>query len=329
MPDWVRPAWLLALIPLVLLLIWIVRTRLSVVQWEQVVDEALLPYVIEAGSGGARRWPLVLLGVCWLVVVIVLAGPVWTREEMPLYKSQSAMIVVLDLSQSMNADDIEPDRLTRARFKVSDLLDRAEGQQTGLVVFSEAPYVISPLTDDMATLKAFLPALDTAVVPVQGSQLAPALRRAGQLLTQADVIGGAVVVLTDARGDDAAIDAAKELNEAGHRLYILGVGTLGGSPVRGEDGGFLQDNNGNIVVASLDRDSLSNVATAGGGFYSDVSPIDDDLDAIKAAFANSGAFDDTDDSYRATTSHWIEYAPWALLVVAASGLLAFRRGVLS
>ncbi len=328
MPEWVRPAWLLAFIPIVPVLVWIVRSRRTVAHWEQVVDEALLPYVIETGSDGVKKWPLVLLTLCWFLVVVILAGPVWTREEMPLYRSQSAMVVVLDLSRSMRADDIEPDRLTRARFKVSDLLDRAEGQQTGLIVFSEAPYVISPLTDDIATLKAFLPALDTSVVPVQGSQLAPAIRRAEQLLSQADVFGGAVVMLTDAQGDSDAVAAARLLRESGHSLYIVGIGTAEGSPVRGEEGGFLQDRSGNIVMATLDRDSLGEVAVAGGGFYRDVSPIDEDLDAIESAFEQSVLAEQDDDSARATTSHWIEHAPWALVLVALFGLTAFRRGVL-
>lgn len=329
MPEWVRPAWLLALIPLALILFWIIRSRRTATQWEQVVDEALLPYVIETGANGVKRWPVILLAISWLLVVLILAGPVWTREEMPLFKSQSAMVVVLDLSQSMKANDIEPDRLTRARFKVSDLLDRAEGQQTGLIVFSEAPYVISPLTDDIATLKAFLPALDTALVPVQGSQLAPAIARAGQLLDQANITGGAVVVLTDAPGDDNAISAANTLREAGHTLYILGVGTSEGSPVTGADGGFLKNRRGNIVMASLERDSLAQVANAGGGFYRDASPIDDDLNEIAAAFEIASLTAPDEAAGLATTSHWIEHGPWALLFVAGCGLLVFRRGILS
>ena len=278
--HWLRPGWLIALLPLLGIVVWLLRQRQPVNVWEQVVDPELIPFVLEPGESSVKRWPFLVMALLWVLVVAVLAGPVWEKREVPVFQGQDALVLVLDLSQSMLADDIKPSRLAQAKYKLSDLLDQSEGLLVGLVVFSEVPYVVSPLTDDMETLRAFIPALDTSVVPVQGSSLARAIDKAASLLSQSQVVSGSIMLLTDATADGAAFEAARVAAEQGHVVSVLGVGSEDGQPIRLEDGGLLQDSNGNIVIPVLPRQSLQQLSAVGGGIYTDVAGTNSDVTAL-------------------------------------------------
>lgn len=325
--HWLRPWWLLALVPLGLMLWQLVRHWQTSNDWERIVDPVLAPYVLETAGAGVRRWPLYVLAVVWLLTVLILSGPTWEKLEMPVYAGQDAQVLVLDLSRSMDVDDLKPSRLSRAKFKVADLLERGRGMQVGLIVFSEVPYVVSPLTDDVDTLAAFLPALTTSVVPVQGGRPGPAIERAQSLLQQAGVSAGTVILLTDSDTDDAAAIAAQNLRNAGYRLSVLGVGTENAEPIRGEDGNFLQDDSGKIVLPRLEREALRQLASIGGGVYADIQSTSADLDLIDASVDRSGEIRDTEAEQR-ESANWIEYAPWLLPLVLLMMLFMFRRGVL-
>lgn len=325
--HWLRPWWWLALIPLLCIVVWLLRQRDPVNAWEQVVDPELVPYVLEPSKAVAWRWPYWLVAALWVMTVAVLAGPVWEKREMPMFQGQDALVLVLDLSQSMLADDIKPSRLAQAKFKLSDLLDQSEGLQVGLVVFSQVPYVVSPLTDDMETLRAFLPALDTSVVPVQGSTLSLAIEKAANLLSQSQVLSGSIILLTDSTVDRAALDAAQAVAEQGHILSVLGVGSEDGQPIRLEDGSLLQDRNGNIVVPVLQRQGLQQVSSLGGGIYTDISGANTDVTALFSAVRTTSAPGLPSEDKR-ESEHWIEYGPWLLPLLLPIFLFVFRRGVL-
>jgi len=322
-----RPWWLLMLLPLAVTWWFLYRARSGGGAWDNIIDPALSEHVLEPALARRRRLWLCWLAVAWLLALIILSGPSWERQEMPVYQGQDAQIVVLDLSRSMDAEDIKPTRLQRARFKLTDLLQRSQGMQVGLIVFSEVPYVVSPLTDDMETLLAFLPALTTSVIPVQGGKIAPALQRAQSLLEQAGVSDATVTLITDSAADSSALAAAGELADAGYRLSVLGVGTPRGVPIRLEDGSFLEDVNGKIVLPALDEQGLRKLASRGQGVYQLVADDDADLDALAANQPLSGKISEESELER-QTDNWIEYGPWLLLPLLAMGLTLFRRGVL-
>ena len=321
-----RPWWLLALVPLVLLLIACWRQHRSKSAWDSVVDPALAPYVLEAPEARGSSWPLLATGLCWLLAVIVLAGPSWSREEVPVFTGQDAQIIVLDLSRSMDVEDLKPSRLAMARFKLEDLLERARGRQVGLVVFSEIPFVVSPLTDDVATLKAFLPALETSVVPVQGSRVGVAIDKAHELLQQADAAHGSIVLLTDGVADERAIASAASIRNDGYSLSVIGVGTELGQPMKTPDGGFVEDASGRIVLPRLESATLRRLAAAGGGVYSDIQPDESDLDLMASAFSSPGVAADEDSSRQSV--NWVEHGPLVLPLLLIALLAVFRRGVL-
>jgi len=173
---------------------------------------------------GISPWPL--LALVWSIAAIALSGPSWQRDQAPAYRASVAWVFVLDLSPSMELTDVAPDRVTRARYALDDLLNAAHDAQVGLVVFSDEPYTVTPLTQDVATVKALLPPLNPGIMPSPGDHLAPALDQAAKLLQQGGARDKRIVVLTDGFDDPAAaLSAAADIKAKGISLSIVGVGT--------------------------------------------------------------------------------------------------------
>lgn len=320
-----RPLWLWALLPLLALLLWWWRQRQRDSAWQTIVDPVLQPYVIEPGES-AHSSGMVVLFVGWLLTIIALSGPVWERQQVPVYEALDAEVLLFDLSRSMLTDDLKPDRLNRARFKVSDWLARAAGTQIALVGFSERPYVISPLTDDAATVRAFLPSLSPDIMPVQGSRIDLAIAQGAQLLQQAKVASGQLLLITDGDVSAEDISAAKVVAAAGHRLSVIGVGTKHGAPLRGADGRFMKTTEGAVVVPRLNLQGLQALAAAGGGIAVVMSSDSADLDSL--ARARTGLSRNADsENVEKQTDWWIERSPWLVFLIATGALFLFRRGV--
>ncbi len=320
-----RPVWLWTLLPLLALLLWWWRQKRGESAWHSIVDPVLQPYVIEPGES-AHGLGMVALFVGWLLTIIALSGPVWERQQVPVYEALDAEVLLFDLSRSMLTDDLKPDRLSRARFKVSDWLSRAAGTQIALVGFSERPYVISPLTDDAATVRAFLPSLSPDIMPVQGSRLDLAIAQGAQLLQQGEVSSGQLLLITDGEVSAADISAAKAVAAAGHRLSVIGVGTRHGAPLRGVDGRFLKTTEGAIVVPRLNLQNLEALAAAGGGIAVGMSSDSADLDSLAKARTGLTRTFDSEDA-KTQTDWWVERSPWLVFLIAAGALFLFRRGV--
>lgn len=327
--TWLRPWWLLAILPLALLAAFIWLGRLRAGGWDRVVDPALQEHVLIAGSDRKRHWRW-LPAVFWLLLIITLAGPVWEQRPVPAYQALQSQVIALDLSLSMNADDVLPSRLARARHKLADILEASSGRQTGLVVFSNTAYVISPLTDDADTLQAFFPALETDVMPVQGSRVALAIAESQRLLSQSAQNHGDILLITDATVSARDIDTARQAREQGARVSVLAVATQAGQPVPLPDGSFLKNSQGQIVVAQLDADGLQQLADAGGGRYAEIASDDTDLARLlgPGAVAATEMVDQSLNDSEVELISWIEYAPWLLLALLPLAALLFRRGVL-
>ncbi|MCW8982993.1 MAG: VWA domain-containing protein, partial [Gammaproteobacteria bacterium] len=149
--HFLRPDWLWALIPLaIVLLLWYRREGKSR-SWQNYCDPELLPFLMVGSEVGRSHLLMVTGGLAGLLTIIALAGPTWEQRPQPLFRAQSAMVIALDLSLSMNATDVRPNRLDRAKLKLRDILERRKEGQTGLLVFAAEPFVVSPLTTDTAT----------------------------------------------------------------------------------------------------------------------------------------------------------------------------------
>jgi Ca-activated chloride channel family protein len=324
-----RPLWLF-LLPAGLWLIWqLFRGRAEAGGWRSVVDARLWPHVLaEPEALGERRLPLAVALLAWTAAVVALAGPTWERAPVPAFRSDEALVVALDLSRSMDAGDVEPSRLARAKLKLLDLLERRAAGQTALVVFSTHAFTVTPLTTDTRTIAALVGALDTSIMPTQGGNIAAGLERAAQLLSQTGLKRGDVLLMTDSEVYDADLDAAGRLASDGYRVSVLAVGTEHGAPIPRREGGFVTDDEGRVVVPQLDYAALERLAAAGGGRYAVLAPTDRDLDALfpeSEALPFAAALEEAaDEQYEADV--WLDRG--ALLAALLLPLLAltFRRG---
>ena len=319
-----QPLWFLALLPLVVL-IWRVRGHGSTDSaWRRVCDANLLPYLLINPQRGDSHLPLWLLAGGWLIAVIALADPVWEKMPQPVFLSEAARVVVLDLSRSMASPDLKPSRLERARYKVEDVLRRSEEGQVGLVAFAGDAFVVAPLTQDARTITELLKALEPGLMPVQGSRVDRGLRKAGELLTQAGAGRGEILLVTDGYEGSQAVDAARELQRQGYTVSVLGVGTAEGAPLSDGAGGFVHDEQGAIVVPRLDVASLRALAAAGGGRYATITGNGADLNALLKPLAPQ--LTTKVEQTGLQTDAWRSRGPWLVLLLLPLAGLAFRRG---
>ncbi|MGI9202527.1 MAG: VWA domain-containing protein [Woeseiaceae bacterium] len=322
--HWLRPEWLWALPFIAALSFVLARRRLAPGSWQHVVDPALVPYVLSSiqAKGLGYRWWLVLFG--GVIATLSLAGPSWNRVEQPVFRSEQSIVIALDLSRSMDAQDLTPSRLTRARLKILDILERRSAGQTALVVYSSNAFTVTPLTNDADTVAALVNSLSTDIMPSRGSYPLAAINKGRQLLEQAGVGLGEVLLITDGGTSPAAERAASDLQDAGYTLSILGVGTTDGAPIPRAGGGFVTDRSGNIAVPRLESNGLRQLSAAGGGRYAVMTADDTDIDALLSGEVGTGS--STDDSL--ATDQWQEEGPWLLLLLVPLAALAFRRGLI-
>ena len=322
--QWLRPEWLYALPLIVALAIMLARGKLGSGNWQAVIDRELMPYVLsrDPGRGTDYRWWL--LGFGGVIAIVALAGPAWQRVEQPVYRAEQALVVALDLSRSMDAQDIAPSRLQRAKLKILDMLTRRESGQTALVVYSANAFTVTPLTTDTDTIASLVNSLGTDIMPSRGSYPEVAIAKGAQLLEQAKAGFGEVLLITDGGSSPAASRAAGELQAAGYTLSVLGVGTTEGAPIPRVTGGFVTDNRGQIAVPRLEERGLRDLANAGGGRYARISADGRDLDILLSGEVAGGGAAVGDDSL--STDSWREEGPWLLLLLLPLAALAFRRG---
>ena len=321
--HFLRPAWFLAL-PAGLALVWAYARRLrSGERWRDVCDPALLPHLLERRDVKAFSLLPLLMGCGLVLAVLALAGPAWHSRDLPVHRVKQARIVVLDLSRSMDAPDLPPSRLARARLKAAEVFAMTEEGQAGLVAFAGDAFSVSPLTDDGATLSAMLPALSTDLMPVRGSRADLGLRRAGDLLAQAGQRYGEIILIADSAEDFRAVEAAAELARKGFTVSVLAVGTPEGAPIPLPDGGFLKDDAGTIVVPRTRTKELREVARAGGGRFARMSGDNRDLRHLLSS--REPWRHETEESEHAARN-WREEGPWLVLALLPLAALAFRRG---
>ncbi|WED44711.1 VWA domain-containing protein [Legionella cardiaca] len=209
--HFLRPWWLLTLLPLLYLGWYLWRQKPQMEAWAAICDRHLLERLVVSKGKTNRHWAFWLLLASALCMIISLSGPTWSRLPVPVYKQIQPRVLVLDMSDAMLAHDLSPNRLSRAKFKLHDLFKRRDIGQVGLIVYSGEPFVVSPLTDDGQTIDALLASLSPDIMPVEGHQLNTALEEAGQLIKQAGFHRGQILVLTAETPSTAAIAVAKEL----------------------------------------------------------------------------------------------------------------------
>lgn len=271
--HFLAPWWLLGLLPALGIPAWFAWRRRQDGNWSGVIDPELLPALrLDAASHGASPWGLIALA--WTLAVLALAGPAWQRDQSEAFRSHGAWALVLDLSPSMAARDLAPDRISRARFVLDDLLDAARDKRVALVVSGTEAHVVTPLTEDAGTVRALVPPLAPDLMPVPGDSMAPGLREAASLLRAGGAPHGDIVLLSDGFNDTAAaLTEARTLREQGLRLHVIGVGTPQGAPVPGLGGQADTNAQGQRNLSRLPVDTLQRLASVGGGRYADLASL--------------------------------------------------------
>ncbi len=264
------------------------------------------------------RWRALLQGSFWLAgwifLLLAIAGPRYGYEEQEAKTSGIDLLIAIDLSLSMQAEDVKPSRLVQAKREVLDLLTRLKGDRVGIIAFAGIAFVQCPLTADYDSLRLFLDHLDAGVIPSQGTSVASAMDLAGKTFatsSAANSAGKALLIISDGEDQDSKpLQAAKTLHDAGVALYVMGVGTEQGAPIPIEGGGFKKDEQGQMVISKLNIASLHDIARAGGGRYVQAEPGESDLDLIWT----QGIQAEVQAAERSVgmRRHWHEYFQWAL-----------------
>ncbi|WP_212629697.1 VWA domain-containing protein [Pseudomonas sp. KB-10] len=279
-PEWLRPLWLLA-VPVLAWLLWRLwhRERQSG-RWQLLLPPAFHQALLKGGSGRSSKLPWLTLGLAWLLAVLALLGPSWQRVEQSNQKPADPLVILLELTPQMLATDGRPNRLEQTRRKLLDLLEARRDAQTAIIVYAGSAHSLVPLSDDLATSRNLLEALKPSLMPEPGRRADLAVARALQLLDQAQLGQGRLLLISSALDDEERSGIQQALAKRSVPLLVLGVGSREGAPVAQEDGSFLKDSRGAIMIPRLDARSLREAAKAHAGRYAAMRLDDDDLRSL-------------------------------------------------
>ena len=225
------------------------------------------------------KFSFLIIALCLLVVVLARPQFGW-REDIEKRKGIE-VVVSLDVSNSMLAQDVRPNRLERAKLFISTLIDKMNNDKVALQVFAGEAYPQLPITNDYVSAKMFLDAVNVNMVTLQGTSLAAAINLASSSFSQKGKGGKAIVVITDGEDhEDGAIEAARKAEKEGMHVYVLGIGSPNGSEIPTSEGPMI-DENGNVVQTALNESMCREVAQAGGGAYIHIDNTNNALDELQ------------------------------------------------
>ena len=325
--HFLRPWWFLGLLPVVAVIGFYTWRKRNAGNWETIINPELLPFLLQ-GSGGKHAlsgpWLVAFMISAWIFCCLGLAGPAWQQLPQPVHKQDSALVVVLDLSPSMLAEDISPNRLVRARYKLIDILTRRTEGVIGLIVYGGDSHTVSPLTEDSNTIVSMVPVLEPNLLPETGSNVEEGLASAIDLAMNGGYQQADILLVTDGIDKSALSNIAPIISgEGNYRLSILGVGTTDGAPIPSFAGGFIKKA-GNVIVAKLNVGTLRKIAANNGGSYQTLSADDRDIDNLLAGMDSllTNSTRETDRSF----DLWDDQGYWLVLLLLPVLLLSFRKG---
>lgn len=263
--------YLLILIPL-LLLIFRIGRGLTRRRLKQFGDPDILKNLMPDLSYSRPVVKYLLIMTALIFLILSVARPQFGTKLQEVKRKGIEIIIALDVSNSMLAQDIQPNRLEKAKQSISKLVERLVNDRIGLIVFAGQAYTQIPITNDYASAKMFLSSISTGIVPVQGTAIGSAIKLAMSSFTPQEDMSRVLIIITDGENhEDDAVAMAREAVEKGIKTYTIGVGLAKGSPVPMSGGSgqqdFLKDKDGNVVISKLNEQMLEQIATEGGGKY--------------------------------------------------------------
>ncbi len=316
--------WLLLLVP-VIPAVYAVVKGLRRARIRRFGDEAMVRELMPHYSS-AKGWVrIVLFTLAFMFFVIGLARPQIGAKLSERKIKGAEIMICLDVSNSMLAEDYSPNRLERAKMAISSIVDKLRDDRIGLIIFAGTSFVQLPVTTDYVSAKMFLSSIDAGSIPVQGTAIGDAIHTAIKSFSAQSEKSRVIILITDGENhEDDAVAAAKEAGESGIRIYTIGVGSTHGQPIP-VDGQLLTDKDGNIVVSKLDEAVLRKIAAAGSGAYVHagndefgLNPIIDDIRRIEGEEFSSVVFEQYDEQY-------VYFFALALLLLVIEVLVGERK----
>ena len=325
--HFLRPEWFIALIPALILYIALKRNTSKKSGWQSVIPSHLYQHMVIGKFTKGQKPPFWLLALGWLLAVVALAGPTWERLPQPVYQLKMGHVIVMDMSLSMRATDITPDRLTRAKYKAIDLVNQIGEGEMGLVAYAGDAFVVSPLTQDAANISTLLPSLSPEIMPVPGSDPLLGIETAAELLTNAGYSKGMIYWITDGIDFRQQQELQEYVAELPFTLNALAVGTDDGAPIRQITGELLKDRSGAIVIPKLNSSAVNAVVRASGGKFSEITTNDNDITSLASLSLLDRDGESEEDASDTEGDQWREFGPYLLLGLLPLIALGFRRGL--
>lgn len=259
--------YLLILLP-ILIAIRMYGLRKRKKQLAKFGDPVLLKRLMPDVSVARREVKFWIMLTAIALLIVMLARPQMGTKINQEQRQGIEVIIALDISNSMKAEDVTPSRLDKSKMLVENLVDNFTNDKVGLTVFAGDAFVQLPITSDYVSAKMFLQNIDPSLIAAQGTNLAEAIELSSKSFTKQDKVGRAIIVITDGEDHEGgATEAAKEAKKNGMRVFVLGVGSPKGSPIPDGNGGYMKDNTGQEVMSALNEDMCKQIASAGGGAY--------------------------------------------------------------
>ncbi len=326
--HFLRPEWFAAIIPLLLLVILIRKATAKQSGWQSVIPSHLYQYMVIGKTEVGAKPPIMLLAIAWFVSVIALAGPTWERLPQPVYQLKMGHVIVIDMSLSMRATDMTPDRLTRAKYKAIDLVNAIGEGEMGLVAYAGDAFVISPLTEDAANITTLIPSLSPEIMPVPGSDPLLGIESAAALLTNAGYNSGMIYWITDGIELAQQNELQEYVASIPFTLNALTVGTAEGAPIRQQSGELLKDHTGSIVIPKLNDNAVKGVVKTSGGRFESFTSNDADIEALAAiSLLDKGNSEEDEEDSNIQGDQWKEVGPYLVVLLLPLAAFAFKRGL--
>lgn len=274
----------LILLPVFIILFWLTnrwRKKALASYGDMTIIQQLFPDV----SKVKRIFKFILFVFAFTLIIIGIVNPQSGTKLEESKRKGADLMICLDVSNSMKAQDLQPNRLEKAKQSITKLIDKLEGDRIGIIVFGGEAYVQLPITTDYAAAKLFLESINTDMIPTQGTAIGAAIDLAVESFGKDDGKNKAILIITDGENhEDNAIKAAEVASENGFTIHTIGMGSVDGAPIpfykNNVREGFRKDKNGNTIMTKLDERALQEIATAGNGIFIRATNSDNGLNYI-------------------------------------------------
>jgi len=324
--HFLRPYLLWLFIPAIALIYYLKQNKDTHSNWEKIISPHLFQFLVRGEQTEKKQSHIFLISLLISLLIISISGPSFREKPIPVLQPEYSRVLVLDLSLSMNAEDIKPSRLERAKFKLLDILKQIEEGSVALVVYAGDAFIISPLTTDSNTVANMVPSLSTGLMPVLGSRPDLGIKKAIELLKNANHSKGEIIWLTDGVTEKSVEPIIDSLKQTDYQLSILGVGSEQGAPIPlPNKQGFLKDNQGNIIIPKYETQHLQQIVEKVQAGYIKLTANQDDLSFLKRHRKWQLEQQNSDFNQQAKISQWIDDGYWLIWVILALFLFQLIR----